>query len=188
MTVTSQTPTFVRLTLLVRPWWRGVVTTLTASMLNQGTGIALSIVGALLVGRVARGARADELTPFLFLLAFFTLGKAAFTWLEMWLAHRLANGLLAWLRGSAYTALEPLAPAYTLKRRGGDIVLMVTADIEAIELFFAHTLVPLIVAIVVPLAVLIALAFIAPPLALVLLPFILIVAGLPLLGRRWSGP
>jgi ATP-binding cassette, subfamily B, bacterial len=36
-----------------------------------------------------------------------------------------------------------LAPPYTLKRRSGDIVSMATADIEAIELFFAHTLVPL---------------------------------------------
>jgi ABC-type multidrug transport system fused ATPase/permease subunit len=96
--------------------------------------------------------------------------------------------MLSWLRSSSYNALEPLAPAYTLKRRSGDVVSMATADIETIETFFAHTLVPAIVMLVVPTALLIALFVVAPPLALVLLPFILLVAILPLAGRRWADP
>ena len=78
-------------------------------------------------------------------------------------------------RSSAYNALEPLAPAYTLKRRSGDVVSMATADIETIELFFAHTLVPLMVMILVPAALLIGLAVVAWPLAVVLLPCLVLV-------------
>ena len=181
-------PTFVRLALLVRPWWRGVTLNLTAALLNQGCGIALAVVSALLVARVAMGIRADELPPYLAALAVLTIAKAAFTWLDMWLAHNVAYGMLAWLRSSAYNALEPLAPAYTLKRRSGDIVSMATADIEAIELFFAHTLVPLMVMILVPTALLMGLATVAWPLAVVLLPFLVLVASLPLLGRRRVDP
>ena len=173
-------PTFVRLALLVRPWWRGVTLNLTAALLNQGCGIALAVVSALLVARVATGIRADELPPYLAALAVLTIAKAAFTWLDMWLAHNVAYGMLAWLRSSAYNALEPLAPAYTLKRRSGDIVSMATADIEAIELFFAHTLVPLMVMILVPTGLLMGLATVAWPLAVVLLPFLVVVASLPL--------
>ena len=117
----SRLPTFMRLALLVRPWWRGVALNLTAALLNQGSGIALAVVSALLVARVATGARADELTPYLAALAGLAVAKAAFTWLDMWLAHNVAYGMLAWLRSSAYNALEPLAPAYTLKRRSGDV-------------------------------------------------------------------
>jgi ATP-binding cassette subfamily C protein CydCD len=106
----------------------------------------------------------------------------------MWLAHNVAYGMLAWLRSSAYNALEPLAPAYTLKRRSGDIVSMATADIETIELFFAHTLVPLMVMILVPTALLIGLAVVAWPLAIVLLPFLVLVVSLPLLGRHRVDP
>src|SRR5256885_6641110 len=51
----SRLPTFVRLALLVRPWWRGVALNLTAALLNQGSGIALAVVSALLVARVATG-------------------------------------------------------------------------------------------------------------------------------------
>jgi ATP-binding cassette subfamily C protein CydC len=181
-------PTFVRLALLVRPWWRGVVLNLTAALLNQSSGIALAVVSALLVARVATGVQADELPPYLVALAGFAVAKAVFTWLDMWFAHNVAYGMLAWLRSSAYNALEPLAPAYTLKRRSGDIVSMATADIETIELFFAHTLVPLMVMILVPTALLIGLAVVAWPLAVVLLPFLVLVASLPLLGRRWVDP
>ena len=181
-------PTFVRLALLVRPWWRGVVLNLMAALLNQGSGIALGVVSALLVARVATGMRADELPPYLVALAALTVAKATFTWLDMWFAHNVAYGMLAWLRSSAYNALEPLAPAYTLKRRSGDVVSMATADIETIELFFAHTLVPLLVMILVPTALLLGLAVVAWPLAVVLLPFLVLVASLPLLGRRWVDP
>jgi ATP-binding cassette, subfamily C, bacterial CydC len=184
----SRLPTFVRLALLVRPWWRGVTLNLTAALLNQGSGIALGVASALLVARVAMGARVDELPPYLAALAVLTVAKAAFTWLEMWLAHNVAYGMLAWLRSSAYNALEPLAPAYTLKRRSGDVVSMATADIETIELFFAHTLVPLMVMILVPTALLIGLAAVAWSLAAVLLPFLVLVASLPLLGRRRVDP
>src|SRR5918912_1222648 len=178
----SRLPTFVRLALLVRPWWRGVVLNLTAALLNQGSGIALGVVSALLVARVAARVQANELWPYLVALAGLAVAKAVFTWLDMWFAHNVAYGMLAWLRSSAYNALEPLAPAYTLKRRSGDVVSMATADIETIELFFAHTLVPAIVMVIVPVALLVVLAIIAPPLALVLLPFLIVVSALPLLG------
>ena len=184
----SRRPTFVRLALLVRPWWRGVVLNLLAALLNQGSGIALAVVSALLVARVATGMQADALPPYLTALAGLVVAKATFTWLDMWLAHNVAYGMLAWLRSSAYNALEPLAPAYTLKRRSGDIVSMATADIETIELFFAHTLVPLLVMLLVPTALLIGLALVAWPLAVVLLPFLILVASLPLLGRRRVDP
>jgi len=181
-------PTFLRLTLMVRPWWHGVILNLIAALANQGAGIALGVTGALIVARVATGATTAELTPYLLALGILTLGKAVLAWLDMWLAHNLAYGMLSWLRSSSYNALEPLAPAYTLKRRSGDVVSMATSDIETIELFFAHTLVPAMVMLVVPTALLVGLFVMAPPLALVLLPFIFMVAILPLMGRRWADP
>src|SRR4029450_13065196 len=83
----SRLPRFVRLALLVRPWWRGVVLNLTAALLNQGSGIALGVASALLVARVATGMRANELPPYLIALAALTGAKATVTRLEMWCAH-----------------------------------------------------------------------------------------------------
>ena len=55
-------------------------------------------------------------------------------------------------------ALDPLAPAYLLRRRTGDLVSAVTGDVETVEFFFAHTIAPAFVAVLVPGGVLIALA------------------------------
>src|SRR5438552_10841336 len=117
-------PTFVRLAILVRGWWPRLLITLAAALCNQGSGIALAAIGALMVARVAGGARGEELTPYILGMVALALGKAVFQWLEMWFAHQLAYGMLAWLRSSAYHALEPLAPAYPLKRRTGHVVPM----------------------------------------------------------------
>jgi len=62
------------------------------------------------------------------------------------------------------------APAYLLRRRSGDLVGLATQDVETIEYFYAHTVAPAVVAILVPGAVLVALAIAAWPVALALLP------------------
>src|SRR5262245_54559811 len=100
VTLASRLPTLVRLALLVRPWWRGVTLNLAAALCNQGSGIALAVVSALLVARVVSGLQAHELPPYLVALIGLVVAKAAFTWLDMWLAHNVAYGLLAWLRSS----------------------------------------------------------------------------------------
>ena len=83
------------------------------------------------------------------------------------------------MRIDMYRKMDAIAPAYLVKRRSGDIVGVVGGDIEKIEYFFAHTISPAFVAFVVPLAVLITLALISWPLAIVLLPFLLAVAIRP---------
>ena len=105
-------------------------------------------------------------------------------WLESWLAHDMAYRLLAEMRIDLFNKLEQLAPAFLLERRSGDLLALSTQDIETVEYFYAHTVAPAFVAVLVPCAVLATLAVTAWPLALALLPF-LVYAGLsPLMGRR----
>ncbi len=105
-------------------------------------------------------------------------------WLESWMAHDMAYRLLAEMRIALFAKLDALAPAYLLRRRTGDLVGLATQDVETIEYFFAHTMAPAIVAVLVPLAVLGALAILAAPTALVLLPFLLFVGLTPAFVRR----
>jgi thiol reductant ABC exporter CydC subunit len=105
-------------------------------------------------------------------------------YLESWLAHDLAYRLLAELRVHVYQLLDRLAPAYLFRRRSGDLVSLVTADVETVELFFAHTIAPGFVAVMVPGTVLAVLAYFAWPLALVLLPFLLAVGLSPFIAGR----
>ena len=142
---------------------------------------ASGVISALLVGQVFRG---EDLTLYLILLGVFAPLTAFFTWAEGWLAHDLAYRLLAEMRIDMYRKMDSIAPAYLVKRRSGDIVGVVGGDIEKIEYFFAHTISPAFVAFVVPLAVLITLALISWPLAIVLLPFLLAVAIRPFYDQK----
>ena len=84
----------------------------------------------------------------------------------------MAYRLLAEMRIELYRKLDALAPAYLLRRRSGDLVALATQDIETVEYFFAHTVAPAFVAVLVPARCWSTLAVVAWPLALALLPFL----------------
>jgi ATP-binding cassette subfamily C protein CydCD len=83
------------------------------------------------------------------------------------------------MRIELFRKLDALAPAYLVRRRSGDLIALAAQDIETIEYFFAHTVAPALVAILVPTTVLLTLFFVAWPIALAILPFILYAALAP---------
>ena len=170
-----------RLLDLVRPWWGQLGLTFALGLGRAVSVVGLAVIGALLVGRVARG---EEIGPLLVALALLVPISAVLTWTESWVAHDLAYRLLAEMRIAMYEALDPLAPAYFQRRRSGDLASAVTGDIELIEYFFGHTIAPALVAILVPAGVLIGLALLGWPLALALLPFLVIVGLSPFVAQR----
>ena len=142
--------------------------------------IGIGALSALAVRAVTRGESAATLLVALVLVAPLA---GILHWLESWLAHDVAYRLLADMRLEVYRKLDALAPAYLTRRRTGDLAGVATHDVELIEYFFAHTVTPALVAVLLPAAVLVTLAVFAPPLALVLVPFLLFTALLPVLGR-----
>jgi ATP-binding cassette subfamily B protein len=142
--------------------------------------IAVGVLSALVVRAVTRGA------PFGLLLTALAIAAplaGLLHWLESWLAHDMAYRLLNDMRLALFRTLDALAPAYLTRRRSGDLVAVATHDVELIEYFFAHTVTPVLVAIIVPLAVLGTLAVFGWPLAVALLPF-LVYAGVSPVIRR----
>ncbi|PKB58721.1 MAG: thiol reductant ABC exporter subunit CydC [SAR202 cluster bacterium Casp-Chloro-G2] len=172
-----------RLFQLVRPWRGELALTFFLGLLHHGSIIGLSVISALLVGEVITGG---DLTALLVLLGVFVPLAAFFTWAESWVAHDMAYRLLAEMRVDVYNKLDPLTPAYMVRRRSGDLVSVVGGDVELVEFFFAHTITPAFVAILVPAGVLATLAFIAWPVALVLSPFLLATAISPFMAQKRS--
>jgi ATP-binding cassette subfamily C protein CydCD len=173
-----------RLLLLVRGWWGRLGLAFLCGVGQVSAVIGIGVVSALIVGRVARGL---DYWPMVTWLGLLIPSSAILHYLESWLSHDLAYRLLAEMRVHIYEVLDRLAPAYLYRRRSGDLVSLVTADVETIELFFAHTIAPGFVAIVVPGAVLVVLGYVAWPLALSLLPFLLLVALSPVLAGTHQG-
>jgi ATP-binding cassette subfamily C protein CydCD len=143
--------------------------------------IGVGFLSALIVRAVARGAPVGGLVV---ALAFVAPLAGILHWIESWLAHDMAYRLLADMRLQMFHSLDRLAPAYFTRRRAGDLVGVATHDIELIEYFFAHTVTPAFVAILVPTVVLLTMGAFGWPMAVAVLPFLLWAGGSPVFARR----
>ena len=142
--------------------------------------IGVGLLSALAVRAVSRGEPARALIVWLLIVAPLA---GVLHWLESWLAHDMAYRLLADMRMRFFRKLVDLGPAYLVSRRSGDLLGVATHDIELIEYFFAHTITPGLVAVLVPAVVLATLAAFGWPMALAVLPFLAYAALSPVLGR-----
>ncbi len=70
-------------------------------------------------------------------------------YLEQYGNHYIAFRLLAVLRDKIFAALRTLCPAKLEGKQKGSIIAMITSDIETLEVFYAHTISPICIAVVV---------------------------------------
>lgn len=107
-------------------------------------------------------------------------------YLEQYSNHYIAFKLLAVLRDKIFAALRVLCPAKLESKQKGSIIAMITSDIETLEVFYAHTISPICIAILVSTAVLVFVGLIASwYLALVaLIGYLLIGIVVPLLSSK----
>lgn len=105
-------------------------------------------------------------------------------YLEQYGNHYIAFRLLAVLRDRIFGALRTLCPAKLESKQKGSIIAMITSDIETLEVFYAHTISPICIAVIVSLAVFIFVGVISHLyLALVaLLGYILVGIIVPLIS------
>ena len=70
-------------------------------------------------------------------------------YLEQYSNHYIAFRLLAVLRDKIFRALRELCPAKLESKQKGAIIAMITSDIETLEVFYAHTISPICIAVIV---------------------------------------
>lgn len=165
----------------VIPWRAKFTLVLALGITRVLALIGVGVASALAVAAVKQG---DSFTPYLVALAIVAPLSGVLHWLESWTAHDMAFRMLSEMRIALFNKLERLAPAYLVRRRTGDMVGMATHDVELVEYFFAHTVAPSIVAVLVPSLVVSALIWYGWPMALALVPFLAVVAISPFLVRR----
>ncbi|MCQ2010477.1 thiol reductant ABC exporter subunit CydC [Sporolactobacillus sp. STSJ-5] len=75
--------------------------------------------------------------------------RGVFRYTEQYTGHYVAFRLLAELRNHVFAALRRLAPAKMDAKNSGELVSTVTSDIELIEVFYAHTIGPVLIGVTV---------------------------------------
>ena len=87
--------------------------------------------------------------------------RGGLRYLEQYSNHYIAFKLLAVLRDKIFGALRVLCPAKLESKQKGSIIAMITSDIETLEVFYAHTVSPVCIAILVSLAVFLFVGFVS---------------------------
>ena len=164
----------------IMPWKGRLLLTFCFGVLRVLAFIGVGIFSALIVLALKNG------TDFTFQLTGLMVVASLsgiLHWIESWVAHDMAFRLLAEMRINVFRKLDKLAPAYLVRRRTGDLMGIATQDVELVEYFFAHTVAPVFVSILIPVAVITVMTTVSFWMALTLLPFLLAVGFSPLLMR-----
>ncbi|MBR1700626.1 MAG: ABC transporter ATP-binding protein [Lachnospiraceae bacterium] len=118
----------------------------------------------------------------------FAILRAVFRFSEQRTNHYIAFTLLAIVRDRVFKALRRLCPAKLEGRDKGDLISLLTSDVELLEVFYAHTISPICIAIVTETIMCLYIGSYHPILGiLALVSFLVVGAVLPVLISKRSG-
>lgn len=175
-----------RLITLVGPLTGVMLLAITLGVLGFIAATLIPVLGG--VGILSVLNHQDTL-PLIFLVAALcALLRGVFRYGEQTCNHYIAFKLLAILRQKVFAALRRLAPAKLDRRDKGDLISVITSDIELLEVFYAHTISPAAIALVMSLLTTAFLAWFHWAYGvLALLAYATVGILLPVLASRRSG-
>lgn len=129
-----------------------------------------------------------SLKMLIILLLSFALLRAVFRFAEQRMNHYIAFTLLAIIRDRVFNALRKLCPAKLEGRDKGDLISLITSDVELLEVFYAHTISPICIAVITETVMCLFIGSYHPMLGVVaLISYLLVGLALPLIISGRSG-
>jgi ATP-binding cassette subfamily C protein len=168
----------------VRPLAAVMFLSIFAGTLSALTVIAIPILGGhALLGAV--GLWPDNLKIIIPLIFALVVSRGLLRYGEQLSGHYIAFKLLALIRDRVFGALRNLAPAKLEGREKGNLISIISSDIELLEVFYAHTIAPAAIAALTILAVfLYSASFHLVPALILLAGYVLVIFVIP----RLTGP
>ena len=106
----------------------------------------IPILGGIGVARILKGGSGTVLSTIFIVLIVIALLRAVLKFAEQRTNHYIAFTLLAIIRDKVFRALRRLCPAKLEGRDKGDLISLITSDVELLEVFYAHTISPICIA------------------------------------------
>lgn len=98
------------------------------------------------------------LTMMITMMIVIALSRGILHYFEQYCNHYIAFRLLAMIRHKVFAALRKLCPAKLEGKDKGNLISIITSDIELLEVFYAHTISPIAIAVIVSLIMIIYIA------------------------------
>ena len=135
-----------RLIGLVKPLTGYMILAIIMGLIGHLCASFITILGGFGVLYVLGFDISMSLTALFVLAVVFAALRAGLRYGEQSFNHFIAFKLLALIRDKLFQALRKLAPAKLEGKDKGDLISVITADIELLEVFYAHTISPVAIA------------------------------------------
>lgn len=133
---------------LVKPLILVMVIAISMGIIGNVSASLITLTGGKILLSIFLG-NTDFPIKFAFILLFSAaFMRGVFRYIEQLSNHYIAFKLLALLRDKLYKKLRELAPAKLESKNKGDLISLITSDIELLEVFYAHTISPIFIAVV----------------------------------------
>jgi ATP-binding cassette subfamily C protein len=174
------------LMILAKVHTRDLVTATLAGVISFFSSTGIAVLAALLI--VSVGGFIDvPFSKIIMWMAVLAFIRGITRYLEQYMNHLVAFRVLSTLRDKVFSAVRKLAPAKIEGSNKGSLISMITSDIELIEVFYAHTISPISIAIICGITYIVLIALYSPAIALVtLISYLIMGVGLPILFSKWS--
>ena len=132
-----------RLVSLVKPLTGFMILAVLMGLIGHLCAAWITVLGGYAILHVLQG---QELTLLFASILVFALVRGFLRYAEQACNHFIAFKLLALIRDKVFGALRRLCPAKLEGKDKGDLISIITSDIELLEVFYAHTISPIAIA------------------------------------------
>lgn len=129
---------------LVKPLAHIMIAAVLLGSLGYLCAISLTITAGHSVLLAMKG---QPVTKYLIILVVLAVMRGILHYAEQYCNHFIAFKLLAIIRHQVFAVLRKLCPAKLDGREKGNLISIITTDIELLEVFYAHTISPIMIAI-----------------------------------------
>ena len=177
-----------RLIGLVRPLTGFMILAIAMGLTGHLLAAFITILGGYAVLNILNFDVTISLTAVFVCVAVFAVFRAVLRYAEQACNHFIAFKLLALIRDKVFRALRKLCPAKLEGRDKGDLISVITSDIELLEVFYAHTISPVAIAFFFTAIMCLFIGSFHPALgSLALLAYIIVGIVVPLITSKVSG-
>ena len=170
----------------IRPYRGEMAAAILSALFKQGTVIAAAGITSYIVGLALSGTLGDRSGTLIAVLLVCVLLRALSYFGEMYFAHDVAFKVIRNFRLDLYEKICEVSPAYTLRKKTGQLGQAIVADVEVLELFLAHTFSTFFIALVVTLIIAVVLWQISPVMVMLMLLAALLLVSVPYAVRKRS--
>lgn len=172
---------------LVRPLTPVMILAIFLGVLGFICATGIPILGALGIAETFGMNLPVSNTTLFVIAAIFAILRGVLRYAEQSCNHFIAFKLLAHIRNQVFASLRKLCPAKLDGKNKGDLISLITSDIELLEVFYAHTISPIAIAAVMTIIMVIFISMQNIWLGLIsLVAYLFIGACLPLLASKKS--